>query len=227
MPSPGHRRSSAQLLLALAFVAGNVACSGRDGDHGGSSSTRGTERRGHRGSEGGSAETSGSPRETSGSHREGAASAPEEPVSQSRVVLEPPGAEPVTVNVEVARTPAETQRGLMYRRHMDPNAGMIFLFSRSRHLTFWMHNTYIPLDMIFITSGMRVLGVVENATPETDDPREVPGEGQFVLEVNAGFAREHGITAGTVVRFEGIDDVPVAAPGGDDDETDEAWEDDE
>jgi uncharacterized membrane protein (UPF0127 family) len=207
----------ALLLVALALVG---ACSGSDTDRGStteSRSTRGSER--DRG-------TQASGRSTEGTS-EATTPAREEPVSRPRVVLEPPGATPVTVDVEVARTSAETQRGLMFRRQMDPNAGMIFLFSRTRHLTFWMHNTYIPLDMIFITSDMRVLGVVENATPETDDPREVPGEGQFVLEVNAGFAREHGIAAGTVVRFEGIDDVPVAPPHGADDEMDDEWEDDE
>lgn len=120
------------------------------------------------------------------------------------VVLEPPGHEPAVVRVEVARTPAQTQRGLMYRRELDQDAGMLFLFPRARHQTFWMRNTYLPLDMIFITSEMRVLGVVENATPETDDARQVDGVSQFVLEVNAGFAREHGIGPGTLVRFENV-----------------------
>lgn len=147
----------------------------------------------------------------------------EDPTSAPRVVLEPPGREPVVVRVEIARTPAQTQRGLMFRRQLEPDAGMIFLFPRPRHMTFWMHNTYIPLDMVFITSDLRVLGVVENATPETDDSREVEGVSQFVLEVNAGFAREHGISAGTAVRFEGIPDVPSAQAGADDD----SWEDEE
>ncbi len=145
----------------------------------------------------------------------------EEPTQQPRVWLEPPGREPVAVDVEVARTPAETQRGLMFRRQMAPNAGMIFLFARPRQMTFWMRNTYIPLDMVFITSEMRVLGVVENATPETDDAREVEGISQYVLEVNAGFAREHGIAAGTPVRFEQVGPAPSA---GDDDDD---WEDEE
>jgi uncharacterized membrane protein (UPF0127 family) len=138
----------------------------------------------------------------------------EEPAAQPRVWLEPPGREPVPVVVEVARTPAQTQRGLMFRRHMAPDHGMLFQFARSRHLTFWMRNTYIPLDMVFITSDFRVLGVVENATPETDDAREVEGDSQYVLEVNAGFAREHGIVPGTHVRFE---DIPPP-PGADEDD---------
>jgi uncharacterized protein len=126
-------------------------------------------------------------------------------------VLEPPGQDPVVVRVEVARTPAETQRGLMFRTEMAADAGMLFLFPRARQMTFWMHNTYLPLDMIFITSEMRVLGVVENATPQTDDARQVSGQSQFVLEVNAGFAREHAIGPGTLVRFEQVGRIPGSA----------------
>lgn len=136
----------------------------------------------------------------------------EEPArAQPRVWLEPPGRAPVPVRVEVAITSAQTQRGLMFRRQMDADAGMLFLFAQQRQMTFWMRNTYLPLDMIFITSDHRVLGVVENATPETDSPREVEGESQFVLEVNAGFAREHDITAGTAVRFENVPPPPGAS----------------
>ncbi|MBK8168950.1 MAG: DUF192 domain-containing protein [Sandaracinaceae bacterium] len=120
------------------------------------------------------------------------------------VVLSPPGHDPVTVRVEVANTDPTRQRGLMFRRQMDDDAGMIFLFDESEQLSFWMHNTYLALDMIFIREDMSVLGVVENATPETDDPREVHGMSKYVLEVNAGFARRHGIGPGTQVRFVNI-----------------------
>lgn len=96
------------------------------------------------------------------------------------------------------------QRGLMFRRQMDADAGMLFLFDEPEHLAFWMHNTYLPLDMVFITSGMRVLGVVENAEPRTDDPREVEGDSQYVLEFHAGTARRHGIGPGVRVRFVGV-----------------------
>jgi hypothetical protein len=82
---------------------------------------------------------------------------------------------------------------------------MLFLFERPEQLSFWMRNTYIPLDMIFIEPGMTVLGIVENAEPLTDTARSVPGLSQYVLEVNAGFSRRHGITAGTVVRFAGVE----------------------
>ena len=117
------------------------------------------------------------------------------------VVLEPLGADPVTVRVEVAETPAQRQRGLMYRKQLEPDAGMLFVFERPQHNVFWMHNTFLPLDMVFITQDWTVLGVVENATPQTDAPREVPGESLYVLEVNAGFSRQHGITQGTKVKW--------------------------
>jgi uncharacterized membrane protein (UPF0127 family) len=123
---------------------------------------------------------------------------------RGQVVLEPPGREPVTFEVEVANEDRTRQRGLMFRRQMAENAGMLFLFEEQEHLSFWMHNTYLPLDMVFITSAMRVLGVVENAEPQTDDPREVEGDSQYVLELNAGTARRHGIGPGVLVRFVGV-----------------------
>lgn len=128
-------------------------------------------------------------------------------VAIPRVVIAPPGRDPIAVRVEVARTIPQRQRGLMFREQMDDDAGMVFLFEQPQQLAFWMHNTFIPLDMIFIRADMTVLGVVENAEPRTDDSRQVQGQSQYVLEVNAGFARKHGIGAGNLVKFEGIEGV--------------------
>lgn len=130
---------------------------------------------------------------------------------QPEVVLLPPGHDPISVQIEVARSEEERRRGLMFRKHLDENAGMLFLFERTQPLTFWMHNTYVPLDMIFIESSMRVLGVVENAEPLTDTGRSVPGDSQYVLEVNAGFSRRHGLVQGTAVRFQGV--TPSSSDG--------------
>jgi uncharacterized membrane protein (UPF0127 family) len=121
-----------------------------------------------------------------------------------QVVLLAPGREPVAVRVEIARDEAQRRRGLMFRTQLDPDAGMLFLFERPQQLSFWMRNTEIPLDMIFIEPSMRVLGIVENAEPHTDTSRSVPGISQYVLEVNAGFSRRYGLGPGTAVRFEGI-----------------------
>lgn len=124
-----------------------------------------------------------------------------------RAVFSPPGAEPVTVRVELAITPEQRERGLMFRKHMEEDAGMLFVFEESEQLRFWMRNTYIPLDMIFIEPSLRVLGIVENAEPMTDTSRWVPGQSQYVVEVNAGFSRRHGLAQGTVVRFDGLPGV--------------------
>ncbi len=111
---------------------------------------------------------------------------------------------PVTVNLEVARTPAVRTRGLMFRRELAEDAGMLFVFPAPEHQTFWMHNTLIPLDMIFIRADRTILGIVKNATPETDDPREVPGESMYVLEVNGGWCDRHGVAAGQRVELTGV-----------------------
>ena len=128
--------------------------------------------------------------------------------AEPRVVLLPPGADPVIVRVEVAQREEERRRGLMFRTHLDEDAGMLFLFERPQQLNFWMRNTEIPLDMIFIEPSMRILGIVENTEPRTDSSRSVPGESQYVLEVNAGFSRRHGLASGTALRFEGVPPRP-------------------
>ncbi|MBL8681348.1 MAG: DUF192 domain-containing protein [Myxococcales bacterium] len=122
-------------------------------------------------------------------------------LSGPHVVLRPTGHPAVTVRVEVARTHDSRMQGLMNRTQLGANDGMIFVFPESEQQTFWMRNTFLPLDMIFIKSDRRVLGVVHNATPMTDDPRQVEGVSQYVLEVNAGFAARHHIDAGTAVEF--------------------------
>jgi len=125
-----------------------------------------------------------------------------------RVVLR--GAEgEVEVRVEVVKKRADRSRGLMFREHLDDDAGMIFLFREPEHQTFWMRNTLIPLDMIFIGADRRVVGVAENAQPRTDRTRAVDGDSQYVLEVNAGFARRWGIGPGSRVEFQGIDETGV------------------
>lgn len=132
-------------------------------------------------------------------------------VSGPAVVFRPRGRPEARVAVEVARTQRQTQRGLMYREHLPPDAGMLFLFARPRVQSFWMKNTLIALDMIFVSSEMVVVGVVENAEPSTTKSRTVPGVvSQFVVEVNAGWAREHGIAAGVPVEFVGVEPL---APG--------------
>jgi uncharacterized membrane protein (UPF0127 family) len=119
------------------------------------------------------------------------------------VVLQTAG-RTVRVRVEIVRTPEQRARGLMFRQKLAELHGMLFLFDRQEVQSFWMENTYIPLDMIFIDEKMRVVGVVENAEPLTTVSRKVNAPSRYVLEVNGGFCRRHGIGKGTSVAFEGF-----------------------
>ncbi|MGZ3438866.1 MAG: DUF192 domain-containing protein [Polyangia bacterium] len=110
------------------------------------------------------------------------------------------------VKVEIARSDPERQRGLMYRQKLEPGRGMIFLFDHPEKLKFWMKNTYIPLDMIFISADKRVVYIEENAEPLTLQTRgSDEDDSQFVLEVPGGWARAHGVERGVAVKFVDID----------------------
>jgi uncharacterized membrane protein (UPF0127 family) len=126
------------------------------------------------------------------------------------VVFRPAGAAEARVSVEVARTRRQHQLGLMYRTHLPPDAGMLFLFDRPKVQQFWMRNTLVSLDMIFVSSEMKVVGVVENAQPKTMTGRSVPVVSQYVVEVNAGWARAHRVAAGVPVEFVRVEPL---APG--------------
>jgi uncharacterized protein len=106
-----------------------------------------------------------------------------------------------TVNVELAQTGPQRERGLMYRSALPADSGMLFVFKAPVHASFWMHNTQIPLDMVFAASNRRVIGVIANTDPYSDAPLEVGGISQYVLEVNAGFCKQHGVKAGDRVEF--------------------------
>jgi uncharacterized protein len=98
--------------------------------------------------------------------------------------------------VEMAITPEEKERGLMFRRELADGHGMLFDFFVDQDVAFWMKNTYIPLDMIFIRSDGRILRIAENAQPLSE--RNIPSGGpvRAVLEVIGGTARKMGIAPG-------------------------------
>jgi uncharacterized protein len=125
------------------------------------------------------------------------------PASASRVAVDT-GDRKVVFRVEVALTPEEHARGLMYRTRLAADAGMVFVFDEPQIQRFWMKNTLIPLDMIFIGADHRIVGVVENAAPETEDERRVNGPSQYVLEIGGGLAARLGIRAGEPVDFQGV-----------------------
>jgi uncharacterized protein len=129
------------------------------------------------------------------------AQAPAQRKERPEVVLTPEGKPSVRVTVEVVSTPPRIRRGLMFRSHLGADRGMLFLMGRVADHSFWMKNTLIPLDMIFIAEDMTVAGVVENAEPQTLESRTVGKPSLYVLEVNGGWAARHGVGPGTRVEF--------------------------
>ncbi len=126
------------------------------------------------------------------------------PAAPKGTVVLKAGGSTTRVRVEVVRTLEDRARGLMFRKQLPQSQGMLFVFDREEIQSFWMENTYIPLDMIFIDAGLRVVGVVENAAPLTRTSRKIDAPSLYVLEVNAGFARQHGVGKGTTVELEGV-----------------------
>ena len=102
-------------------------------------------------------------------------------------------------SVELVSTEADRARGLMYRRELAEGHGMLFDFQRDQELRFWMQNTYIPLDMIFIRSDGRIWRIAENTEPLST--KLVPSNGpvQGVFEVIAGTVKKLGIAPGDTV----------------------------
>ncbi len=122
------------------------------------------------------------------------------PVNGPRVVISSARGD-IAVDVEVVSTEARIERGLMYRQFLAPEAGMLFLLGIEKDWTFWMRNTLIPLDMIFIRKSMTIAGIVENAEPKTESMRMVGEPSLYVLEVNGGWTRSHGVIKDAKVRF--------------------------
>lgn len=108
------------------------------------------------------------------------------------------------IMLEIADSRAERQRGLMFRRKMHPDFGMLFIFDNDELRSFWMKNTLIPLDMVHIDSRGEVVGVVERAEPMTLSPRDTGEPARYVLELVAGRAAELGIKAGVKMKLDGL-----------------------
>lgn len=104
--------------------------------------------------------------------------------------------------VEVARTPEEQARGLMHRQSLAPDRGMIFPYSPPQPAAFWMKNTLIPLDMIFVAPGGRILRIEANTVPYSLEPVGSGEAVEAVLEIAGGRSAELGISAGDQISWE-------------------------
>jgi len=112
-----------------------------------------------------------------------------------------------TVSVEIADTTAKRSKGLMYREYLDQDKGMLFVFPQEAPHSFWMANTKIPLDIIWISAGKEIVYINESTPPCTDVqlmrcPNYIPGSpAKYVLEVNAGWTVQNNVKVGDSADF--------------------------
>lgn len=105
------------------------------------------------------------------------------------------------VEVEIAHTHESRTRGLMWRRELKPGHGMLFLFDHDEDHSFWMRNTLIPLDMVFLAADGMVVGIIENTVPLSLESRSVGRMSRNVLEVPGGWASGAGLRTGSRVEL--------------------------
>lgn len=119
--------------------------------------------------------------------------------SRSLEILGRDGEVLVEVRAEIVSSPDATARGLMYRDEVPEGTGMLFVFPRSEVRSFWMKNTMISLDIIFIDQAGEIVGIRRNTEPFSEDSISVGVRSKYVLEVPSGYCTEKGIHRGARV----------------------------
>lgn len=124
-------------------------------------------------------------------------------VPMGRVTFSDAKGAPV-LETEMMVSEGTRERGLMYRRSMPDAHGMLFVFDESDEHSFWMKNTCISLDMLFVADDGFVTGILENVPTMNEQGRNIPCKVKYVLEVNAGFSRKYGVKAGQRIVIDGV-----------------------
>ncbi|KEP69256.1 hypothetical protein DL1_05045 [Thioclava dalianensis] len=114
--------------------------------------------------------------------------------------------------VEIADTEGERAQGLMGRESLPKSAGMLFVYPDAREVSFWMHNTPLPLDILYIDAAGRVAKIAREAKPFDETPLPSGAPVQYVLEINGGLSDLLGLSEGAVVAYPGIDQAGAAFP---------------
>jgi len=116
-----------------------------------------------------------------------------------------------TFSIEIADDPDEQARGLMFRPALSTDAGMLFIFDQPRQANFWMRNTMIPLDMIFIDDTGKVDSIAERTDTYSEQVSSSKGDVRAVLEINGGLSRQLGIGPGSQVIHQAFENAPEEA----------------
>lgn len=115
--------------------------------------------------------------------------------------LQPDGKPIIKINIEVADNDSERQQGLMNRAFMSYDRGMLFIFDKEAPQAFWMKNTIIPLDIIYVNSNKEIVSIAENTQPYSEASLPSGKPAIFVVEVNAGFCAQNKIQRGNKISF--------------------------
>jgi uncharacterized membrane protein (UPF0127 family) len=105
------------------------------------------------------------------------------------------------IDVEIAENQAERSKGLMYRPYIPDSVGMLFIFEQSAPQGFWMKNTSIPLDIIYVDENKKIVSIAKNTKPYSEESIPSVGNAQYVVEVNAGFSERNNIITGDAISF--------------------------
>ena len=106
------------------------------------------------------------------------------------------------ITIQIADNNAERAEGLMWRKYMPENEGMLFIFGDQELLTFWMKNTYIPLDMVFANKEGKIVRIYPDAAPLSEASISSNRPAKYVVELNAGFCAKYDINVGDKIEFE-------------------------
>ncbi len=107
----------------------------------------------------------------------------------------------ISIDIEIADNDSRREIGLMGRAEMAERQGMLFVFEEEHYESFWMRNTILPLDMVFIDKQGRIITIHKNTKPFSDENYSSTGLTLFVLEVNAGFTDKYGIKVGDMINW--------------------------
>jgi hypothetical protein len=121
---------------------------------------------------------------------------------ESTLIVKSKSGQSHTFLIEIVDTPESRRIGLMHRTEMAKNAGMLFVFGDVKERAFWMRNTFLPLDIIYIDENLMINHIHENAVPLDETPLPSLGPVQYVLEVNAGITKALGISKGDFITIE-------------------------
>jgi hypothetical protein len=108
------------------------------------------------------------------------------------------------IYADLADTPKKQINGLVWRSQLNDSEGMLFVFSSERSLNFWMKNMLIPIDIVFVTSDMKVINVYKSVPPCVDDPCKLYASSKpakYALELSAGFCERHGVHPGDSISL--------------------------